>query len=237
MVVIGLVLPFLVTLVLSVVRAHLANPAGALILVAVVLAVAAAGSRSAGAAATLSATAFFDYFLTSPYHTFSITHTDDIETTLALLIVGLTVTEIAVRSRERFAVASEEGNHLATIRDASDLVAEGAAREVVVATVASQLCEVLSLRSCRFEAGRGRGELARLGRNGEIELDGVRYPVAESGLPAGAVELAVTHRGRLVGRYLLEPTPRLPLTIEARVTAIALADQAGAAFEDVSASA
>lgn len=236
MVAIGVVAPFLAALVLSLFRTNLANAAGALALVATIVAVASAGSRAAGAAATVSSSAFFDFFLTRPYEAFSITSRNDIETTVALLVVGVAVTEIAVRARERFAVASEEGNHLATIREASELTASGAEANVVASTVADQLCEVLSLRSCRFSRGPGQGSLPRLGRNGEIELDDVRYPVAERGLPEGLVQLDVSHRGHAVGRFLLEPTPGTALTIEARVTAITLADQVGAAFDEAPAS-
>ena len=66
----GLVGPFLVALALVPFRTDLSRTNAALILVVVVVAVAALGSRTAGVLAALSAAAWFDFFLTRPYQTF-----------------------------------------------------------------------------------------------------------------------------------------------------------------------
>ncbi|MFE6156682.1 DUF4118 domain-containing protein [Streptomyces sp. NPDC057889] len=94
----GLAGPFLVALALVPFRTGLSQTNAALVLVVVVVAIAALGSRPAGALAALSAAAWFDFFLTRPYQTFDINASDDIETAVLLLIVGLIVSQIAARA-------------------------------------------------------------------------------------------------------------------------------------------
>ncbi|MFI8496908.1 DUF4118 domain-containing protein [Streptomyces sp. NPDC085524] len=43
--------------------------------------------------------AWFDFFLTEPYQRFAITDRDDVETAVLLLVVGLVVSQLAVRAR------------------------------------------------------------------------------------------------------------------------------------------
>ncbi|MFD2122550.1 DUF4118 domain-containing protein [Streptomyces cirratus] len=62
----ALAAPFLVALALVPFRTDLSATNAALILVVAVVAVAAVGTRTAGAVAALSAAVWFDFFLTSP---------------------------------------------------------------------------------------------------------------------------------------------------------------------------
>ncbi|MER7837925.1 DUF4118 domain-containing protein [Streptomyces sp. NPDC096040] len=104
----GPVAPFLVSVALVPFRTGLSHTNAALILVVVVVAVAALGSRTAGAVAALSAAAWFARgaaaigysFLTRPYETFDISATADIETAVLLLVVGLIVAQLAAHARE-----------------------------------------------------------------------------------------------------------------------------------------
>ncbi len=95
----ALVLPLGVAGILVPFRGDFASTASALILVAVIVAVAALGNRFSGFVATLSATLWFDYFLTQPYERLAITHRPDIETAVCLFVVGIIVTELAARNR------------------------------------------------------------------------------------------------------------------------------------------
>jgi K+-sensing histidine kinase KdpD len=100
----ALVVPFLVTLALVPLRDSVTNTNAALVLVLVIVAAAASGNRAAGLLAALSSAAWFDFFLTRPYQTFTITRRDDVETTILLLAVGVGVTEIelwGLRQHER----------------------------------------------------------------------------------------------------------------------------------------
>ena len=62
-------------------RDHVLSANLALALMAVVAIVAAAGGRTAGVLAALTAALSYDFFLTEPYLTLRITDDDDIETT------------------------------------------------------------------------------------------------------------------------------------------------------------
>ncbi|HEY7718911.1 MAG TPA: DUF4118 domain-containing protein [Pedococcus sp.] len=72
---------------------------GALLVVVVIVAAAATGIRAAGVTATLSGALWFDYFLTEPTGSFAIHGAGDVQTAVLLVLVGLTVTELAVRRR------------------------------------------------------------------------------------------------------------------------------------------
>jgi hypothetical protein len=229
----GLIAPFLIALALVPFRESLANAAAALVLVAVVVAVAAFGDRKAGVLATLSAAAWFDFFLTKPYERFTISSAHDIETTLALIVVGFSVTEIAVHSRRMYTVAMHEGEYLAALRELSDLVAGGAPIETVISEATRELMDVLAVSRCNFEnvaSASLPGSIPRLERTGEVELAGERFDLTSGGLPSGEIEIAVQGRGRTYGRFVFEATPGGALSIEQRITAIALADQLGGAL-------
>ena len=101
--------------------------------------------------AALSAAAWFDFFLTRPYETFTITHRADLETEISLFVVGLAITEIAARSRGHREEASEEAHNVALIHDFTEMVASGEPAQFVVARAAAELTALLGLRDCRFE--------------------------------------------------------------------------------------
>jgi len=67
---------------------YFANTAAALTMVIVIVAVAVIGPRPAGIVASASAALWFDFFLTSPYDRFAISHRPDLETTIAIFVVG-----------------------------------------------------------------------------------------------------------------------------------------------------
>lgn len=226
----SLLLPLVIALLLIPFRHHLANTAAALLLVMVVVGVAAFGDRRAGWIAAASSGIWFDYFLTRPYEHFSIAAARDIETTVALFVVGLAVTEIAVRSRQHYAVAWAEGNYLALVHDLSDLVATGAPQAEVVASAQEDLIELLGLRECHFEDGEPVGGRAQLRRNGEVELGETRFDAGRDGLPVGGVELLVQSRGYVYGSFVMEAVEHRGIPIEQRVVALLLADQVGASL-------
>jgi hypothetical protein len=113
----SVVLPLVAALALVPFRNHFANAAAALVLVAVVVGVAAFGERPSGWIASVSSCVWFDFFLTRPYERLSISSAKDVETTVALVVVGFAVTEIAVRSRRHFAVGMEGTGSIPGRRD------------------------------------------------------------------------------------------------------------------------
>jgi len=229
----GITAPPAVAAALVPLRATIDNANVALVLAAVVVAVAMTGSRGAVLAAAASATVWFDFFHTRPYESFTVNDHDDVVTALVLLAVGVLVGELAIRSRRHRSAATTSSGDIARIHAVAELVAAGEPSELVAAEVADELLRLLELRDCRFEAGLGWLEgptLAQLERNGDVVHGGVRWSVGSLGLPSRGVGLEVQGGGQTYGRYLLTPTPGLPVSFERRIVAVALADQVGAAF-------
>jgi Domain of unknown function (DUF4118) len=223
----GLAAPLELTVMLVPFRAGFPNTDATLALILVVAAVAANGYRLAGVAA-VSAAARFDFSLTMPYERFTITRRTDIETTVLLLAIGVAVTEIAVWGRRQHETAVRRAGYLEGINTAARPVATGGS----AAALTVQVSGLLSLVGCRFQDGiAGTGSPARLLRNGTIVSGGRICDVEWESLPPGRdIELLAEAGSLLQRRFLLTPGPGTRPTVEERLVAVALADQAGAAL-------
>jgi hypothetical protein len=226
----AVVLPLCAAAVLVPFRSNFASTASALILVAVIVAVAALGNRVSGFVATLSATAWFDYFLTRPYERFAITRRADIETAVSLFVVGIIVTELAARNRHHHETAAEEADFVGLIHDVSELATSGASSRAVVERVRSELIGLLHLQGCRYESGSAREPMLQLEHDGRVFLGGRIWGVDQMGLPGPEIELLVQSQGRVLGRFVMTPTPGYEVSYERRVVAVAIADQVGASL-------
>ncbi|HUJ65205.1 MAG TPA: DUF4118 domain-containing protein, partial [Acidimicrobiales bacterium] len=219
----AVVLPLGVAAILVPFRSGFANTASALILVAVIVAVAALGNRISGFVATVSATVWFDYFLTRPYEKLAITHRPDIETAVSLFVVGIIVTELAARNRHHYETATEEADFVGLIHDVSELATSGASSREVVARVRSELIDLLHLQACRYESGAADRPMLRLEHDGQVFLGGQVWRVDRMGLPGPEIELQVQNQGRTLGRFVMTPTPGYEVSYERRVVAVAIA--------------
>lgn len=227
----GLAGPFLVALVLVPFRTDLSRTNAALILVVVVVAVAALGSRVAGALSALSAAAWFDFFLTRPYQTFDIDTFDDVETAVLLLVVGLIVSQLAARARRLEVITVTDADHLRRIHETADLAQSAKSSDTVVDHVRGQLTEVLGLRACRFEYGTLMGRPPRLEQDGNIAVGRRHRDVDIDGWPDGEIELRTYGNGHYLGRFMLTPGPGPVPPLRARLVAVTLADQTGTALD------
>ena len=228
----GLAAPLALTAILVPFRTSFPNTDAALALLLVVVAVAANGYRLAGVLAALSTAVWFDFFLTRPYERFSITRRTDIETTVLLLVIGVAVTELAVWGRRQHAAASRRAGYLDGISAAAQAVAAGGSASELIKQVSTQLTELLSLRTCRFQYGvAGLGKPARLQHNGQVTEGHRTWDVEVEGLPQDTeTELLVENGGLFQGRFLMSANPDAHPTLEQRLVAIAFADQVGAAL-------
>jgi hypothetical protein len=226
----ALVVPLGVAAILAPFRATFADTASALVLVAVIVAVAAIGHRAAGFLATVSATLWFDFFLTRPYERLAITHRPDIETAVCLFVVGIVVTELAARNRHHHDAAVEGSDYVGLIHCISELAASGTPALEVIERVRTELIELLDLRECRYEPGLPERSRMRIEPSGQVILGGNVWGVHEMGLPGPELDLLVQARGQTLGRFVLKPTPGLPVALQPRVVAVAIADQVGAAL-------
>lgn len=226
----AVVLPLAVAAVLVAFRSRFTDTAAALVLVAVIVAVAVVGDRTAGFLATVSATVWFDFFLTRPYERLAITHRADIQTAVSLFVVGMIVTELAVRNHRHQESAIEESDYVGLIYRLSELAASGAPADEVIERVRRELISVLDLRGCRYEPGIGPGHGIRMDHDGKVVIGDVSWAVESLGLPGPELALFIQRRGQTLGRFLLVPTPGHPVSMQRRVVAVAIADQVGAAL-------
>ncbi|MER5545267.1 DUF4118 domain-containing protein [Streptomyces sp. CG4] len=227
----ALVAPFLVSLALVPFRTSLTHTNAALILVVVVVAVSALGSRTAGVAAALSAAAWFDFFLTRPYETFDITASADIGTAVLLLVVGVIVSQLAARARRLEVVTVTEAAHLTRVHRTADLAKSANSADIVVDHVRGELTGLLGLRACRFEYGTLLGRPPRLETDGSVTVGRRSRNPDTDGWPEGEIELRTYGNGHYQGRFMLTPGPGPVPPLQARLVAVTLADQTGAALD------
>jgi K+-sensing histidine kinase KdpD len=231
-VLIALAAPLALAAILVPFRASFPNTDAALAMLLVVVAIAANGDRLAGIVASVSAAAWFDFFLTRPYERFAITRRADIETTVLLLTIGVAVTELAVWGRRQHAVASRRAGYLDGINAAAQAVATGDSPSVLTEQVTRQLTQLLSLQACRFQYGiAGVGRPARMQNDGTVVAGQQAWDVDAEGFPRGTdTELLVESGGVFQGRFLMTPVPGARPSLEQRLLAVAFADQVGAAL-------
>jgi hypothetical protein len=199
-----------------------------LVLVVVVVVVAVAGGRIPGAVAAVVTAIAFDFFYTHPYLRFTIDSRDDIETTVLLLVVGLVVGNVANNGRRARRREDMRSGEIRRIYRLATLGAAGRTSTDVIDAARAELVGLLDLRACRFDAAPFVGEYERLERSGVVSWRDYRVRAEGFELPADGVELLVMGRGRLLGRFVLAPTPGTGVSLEQRVVAVALADQVGA---------
>ncbi|MEU9247278.1 DUF4118 domain-containing protein [Streptomyces sp. NPDC048385] len=223
--------PFLMALALVPFRTDLSNTNAALILVVVVVAVAAVGNRIAGAVAALSAAVWFDFFLTVPYERFTMTDTDDIETAVLLLVVGLIVSQLAAHARRLEVVTVTDADHLRRIHETADLARTTSSADAVVEHVRRQLIELLGLSGCRFEYGTLMGQPPRLEQDGSVAVGRRHWDIDATGWPQGEIEVRAYGNGHYFGRFMMTPGPEAVPALKARLVAVTLADQAGATLD------
>lgn len=227
----GLAAPFLVALALVPFRTSLSHTNAALVLVVVVVAVASLGSRTAGVITALSAAAWFDFFLTRPYETFDIEASADVGTAVLLLAVGLIVSQLAAWARRLEVVTVTDAGYLARIHTTAALAQSARSADTVVDHVRHELTELLGLRACRFEYGTLLGQPPRLHNDGSLSVGRRSWDVDTAGWPEGEIELRAYGNGHYLGRFMLTPGPGPVPPLQARLVAVTLADQTGAALD------
>jgi hypothetical protein len=211
-------------------RASWPNTNVAMLLVVVVVGVAAIGNRVAGGLAAVSAAAWFDFFFTLPYYRFTIRGSADITTAALLLVVGVAVSQLAARARRLQVIAITDAGYLAQIHQTASLTQTARSPDAVADHVREQLIGLLDLEGCRFEYGSLLGHPPRLEPDGTVIVGHSKRDVEESGLPGEEIELRTFGNGQYYGRFMMKPKPGSKPSLQARLAAVTLADQAGRAF-------
>jgi hypothetical protein len=227
----GGLLPIAVAAAMVGVRGEIDSTNVALVLVFVVVGTAAFGGRGPAALSAVVAAISYEFFFTRPFNSLRIDSADDVETTLILLAIGLAVGQLAVHARRTRRDVSRGRDELASMRRMAERVAAGAHDQELIDVAIDELTELMSLVSCRFEVVATGPVLPVLERSGRIESPYRRVGAdGELALPPAGVRLPVVGGGHQVGSLVLEPDPDVGVTVEARLVAVALSDQLGAAL-------
>ncbi|MDQ6797117.1 MAG: PAS domain-containing sensor histidine kinase [Actinomycetota bacterium] len=212
------------------VRGEVSNANVALVLVVFVLLGALVGGRLAGTFSAAVAAISFDFFHTQPYNSLKIASSDDLQTTLILLAIGIVVGEIGAWARRGREAMKQDRTEIWRIHRVAEAVARGDSVDDVTLSVAAEISAALTLSDCRFEPSRSGGSRASLQRDGRVVGAGHAYGRGGVELPPEGVELTVLGRGRQFGHLVLMPAPGVVLSLERRMIAVALADQLGQAL-------
>ncbi|MCU1362639.1 MAG: Osmosensitive channel histidine kinaselike protein [Acidimicrobiaceae bacterium] len=226
----AIVAPLVVAAILVPFRGTFANAAAGMTLVVVIVAVAVGGNRFSGFLASVSSALWFDFFLTRPYDRFAISQRGNVETAVALLVVGLLVSELAARSRHFSRVSTEETTYVAMVRDLTEYANSAAASSLVIEWAIESLSELLNLRACHFDLHPSDPPMAQIQPDGDVVHVGMLWPTEEMGIPGPEAEIVCEWRGRTLGRFVITPTPGRPIAREPRVVAALLASVVGASL-------
>jgi hypothetical protein len=208
------------------VRDHFAPVNAVLILVLFVLIGAVIGGRVAGAVSAVAAAASFDFFYTQPYNSLKIDSAQDIETTVLLLVVGVTIGEIVARADRIRSAVTGGRRELSRLHRVARLAADGETVEDLISAVGAELTATLGLSRCFYEEVPLSGTYPRLEPTGAISgTNLVRYTKSGYELPLEGVELPVIVNEQIVGRFVMIPTPGVGVSVDRRMVAITLADQ------------
>jgi hypothetical protein len=136
-------------------------------------------------------------------------------------------------SRDRIAVATAVAAPLVAPQSCCRSARAGRTRTspyAVVEHVQEQLTRLLELTECRFEYGSLLGHPPRLEPDGAVLVGHRRWEVERWGLPADEIELRTFCNGQFCGRFMLRPQAGSKPSLQARLVAVTLADQAGRAL-------
>jgi hypothetical protein len=222
--------PLVAAAIMTSVRAHVADTSLALIMVAVVVAAVSPGYRGSSILAGLSAGVWFDFFLTRPYESFTISRSADLGTTLLLVAVAVAVGEIATRSRQHRSRTTAALGDVAGISRVAAMLAEERPADQVIAAISEELVTLLSLERCSFEPD-GQRRAPSVERSGVVTYNVFARDTEHDGLPNADVTLPVEAGGRIAGCFVLRgPALGVPTPAARFVTAVALADLAALAL-------
>ncbi|QKE85355.1 DUF4118 domain-containing protein [Arthrobacter sp. NEB 688] len=214
--------PVLLAALLGLARGSLTTTVVALVLVLTVVAVAAAGDRTSGVVAALSAALGYDVFFTRPFLSPTIASPADVELVVVLVLVGLAVSEVAIRGRRAQAASARREGYLSGVAALLDL-GDGTPAAERRAALARAVGEVVGVERARWHDGPPDRRDAVVGPDGVLRLDGrVRDPRRE-GLPTDRVTsvLASGPQG-VVGHVSLTAAARVrrPSPEQLRVAAL-----------------
>jgi hypothetical protein len=222
--------PLALSGILVIFRGELFATNAALVLVLAVLAGAITGGRLGGVVSAVVAALCFDFFFTRPYYSFTINRHDDVETTVVLLIVGLVVGELVIRTHHSRQLARASRREVEQIRRVAELAAGRGPTGRLISIVEREVVDLLRARAARFERPPFPTVLPQLG-HGRVTIGGDDGGPSRQLGPPNEVEVPVWGRGRELGRLVVVlpfQSAGIAIPPDDRALAVALVDQLGA---------
>jgi hypothetical protein len=141
-----------------------------------------------------------------------------------LLAVGLVVVQVSAWGRRQRDTAARTVSDVAVLRSMVELMAIGEDEDIVLITASFWLRELLGLRDCRFDRSVRPPSPAIVEPGGAVAMGDLRWNSEALGLPGAAVDLPLRAEGAAFARFVMEPTPAVPVLPDRLFTAAALAD-------------
>jgi K+-sensing histidine kinase KdpD len=207
-------------------RDHVRNTNLALVLVLVVLAGAVLGGRAVGVVVAIAVALAFDFFLTQPYQSIKIERSDDVETTVLLVAVGLVGGELVERARRHQLDADARRKEVEQFHRRAELASWGERPGRLISRTQEELAEMLGLVDATYQPGPAPSNVSVLTH------DGARVPGGPSD-SGDVVALPVRAHGRDLGHFVLvfpHATVGMSVPADRRHEAVAVADQLGMAL-------
>jgi K+-sensing histidine kinase KdpD len=231
--VLAVVIAVAVSWIASVLPAHSTNVV-TLVLVLVVVAVAATGDRWAGILAALAGAAGIDFFLLPPLMSFSIAKGDDIVIAVALLIVGVAVSELSLWGGRHEAMSSERQGYLEGALAIADLTEAQAPRDLTADTAAKLIKNILGVQTITYLTGEPDADDAIIEHDGQVRLGDKLLDVQTNGFPTSSfIALPVVQANGTPGHFRMNTAGQV---VKARVeqlrVAVLLATQFSASERD-----
>ena len=232
---IALLAPFGAAAALALRGNRIPAPSAALALVITVMAVAVvSGRRYHAIFAAATAAIGFDYFHTRPYHSLTISRSEDIQTAVLLMVSAAIVGELAAWGRRHRDDAAECADDLAGVAGIHDMLAAPGPPDDAVFAVARELCELLALSDCRYDPHADSQSMAVLEPSGDVALGTVRWSGPAVPLPNAQIAVPVRWHGDQFGCFVLAPAPGPPIPLRRRQAALALVGSVAPALAAVS---
>ncbi|MBW3085326.1 hypothetical protein KEM60_01523 [Austwickia sp. TVS 96-490-7B] len=202
-----------------------------LLLTLVVVAFAASGDRISGVVSAVSAAAWFDYFLVPPYLTFRIGKGEDIALTALFVVVGMAVTELALRGRRQAESAARRLGYVDGVLGVLRVDPQGTTGADRSAAICQEIQRILSVDSCVYVAGAPAGGWPVVTDSGVVMHDSAIVEVEVSGLPTTSVVAIPVRRGEeVLGHFRLVAASKVVrATADQLKVAVLLADQVAVA--------
>ena len=149
-----------------------------------------------------------------PYFSLRIDSSDDVETAVLLLVVGLAVGELAARGQNARAAAARGRHDLASLHELGALVARGEDADYVLMATEAELTDLLGLVECVFESTHEDTKvLPVIARDGSVTWGRRRGRPPVGVCPSDGATIPVWSRGARLGRFILTAPVAVPYSL------------------------